>query len=107
MILPAFRRHSTHVQEERSQLEGLMNSWILVGLFGLAEVFFLLLIPKALFSGVVPINPLSWFGYSELGEAMVERDRFPAAYWFVVVLMTALALLLGAVIYAIALGVAG
>jgi hypothetical protein len=84
-----------------------MKTWVLVGVFGLAELFFLLLIPKALFSGVVPINPLSWFGYSELGEATVERDRFPAAYWFVVLLMIALALLLGAVIYAIALGVAG
>jgi hypothetical protein len=84
-----------------------MKTWILVGMFGFAELFFLLLIPKALFSGVVPINPLSWFGYSELGEAMVERDQFPAAYWFVVLLMTALALLLGAVIYAIAVGAAG
>jgi hypothetical protein len=81
-----------------------MNSWILVGVFGLAELFFLAFIPRALLSGAVPINPLSWFGYSELGEATVERDQFPAAYWFVVLLMTAMALLLGFLIFRIAAG---
>jgi hypothetical protein len=58
-------------------------------------------IPVALIEGAVPLNPLGWFGYSELAEVSVERRSYPLAYWLIVLSLTALAALFGLFIYAV------
>jgi hypothetical protein len=78
--------------------------WILLGALILAEVFVFAKIPGALLSGAVPLNPLGWFGYSELMEVSVERSSAPMVYWLIVVLMAVLAVVFGCFIYVVARG---
>jgi hypothetical protein len=78
-----------------------MQVWILLAILIFAEVFVFARIPAALISGAVPLNPLGWFGYSELMEVSVDRQTSPAAYWLVVFVMTLLAVILGFFIYAV------
>ena len=78
-----------------------MQLWILVGVLGLAELLVLARIPAALISGAVPLNPLSWIGYGELGEASVERTSAPGIYWLILAVMTTAAVLFGCFIYVI------
>ena len=78
-----------------------MQTWILLAILILAELFVLPRIPAALFSGSVPLNPLGWFGYSELQEVMVERRVYPVAYWMNVLLLTVLAVFVGFFIYVV------
>ena len=59
--------------------------WLLVGILILGELAVLSRIPAALLRGSVPLNPLGWFGYSELAEVSVERRVYPVAYWLIVV----------------------
>ncbi len=79
-----------------------MQGWILLGILVLGEMFVVPRIPAALVSGEVALNPLGWFGYSELSEVSVERRVYPLAYWLIVFLLTALAGLLGLFIYVVA-----
>ena len=79
-----------------------MQSWIFLGILILAELIVLPRIPAALIRGEVPLNPLGWFGYGELAEISVERETYPLAYWLIVLTLSALALFLGAFIYAVA-----
>ena len=76
-----------------------MQIWVLLGVLVVAELFVLARIPTALLRGEVPLNPLGWFGYSELMEVSVDRSSAPAAYWLIVMLMAALAVMFGCVIY--------
>jgi Na+/melibiose symporter-like transporter len=84
-----------------------MQMWILLGVLIVAELFVFAKIPAALLRGAVPLNPLGWFGYSELMEVSVERDTAPAAYWVIVLLLTVLAAVFGVFIYVIMRGAAG
>ena len=79
-----------------------MQAWILLGILIVAEFFVFAKIPAALIRGSVPLNPLGWFGYSELMEVSVERRTSPGAYWLVVSVLTVLALIFGLFIYAVA-----
>jgi hypothetical protein len=79
-----------------------MQVWILLGILILAELFVLPRIPAALMSGAVPLNPLGWFGYSELAEVSVERRVYPIAYWLIVSLLVLLAVFIGFFIYVVA-----
>jgi len=81
-----------------------MQMWVLLGVLIFAELFVFSKIPLALLRGSVPLNPLGWFGYSELMEVSVERRSSPAAYWLIVVLMTTLAAVFGVFIYAVVRG---
>ena len=76
-----------------------MQMWILLGVLVIAEVFVLSRIPPALLQGTVPLNPLGWFGYSELMQVNATRDETPAAYWVILFLVAALALVVGTFIY--------
>jgi hypothetical protein len=76
-----------------------MQTWILLGILILAELFVLPRIPAALLSGAVPLNPLGWFGYGELAEISVERRVYPAAYWLIVSLLIVLAAFFAFFIY--------
>ena len=78
-----------------------MQFWILLSILVVAELFVFAKRPAALLRGAVPLNPLGWFGYAELMEVSVERRTAPAAYWSVVLTLTALAMILGAFIYAV------
>jgi len=76
--------------------------WVLVGILVLVELAVLGRLRVALFDGVVPLNPVGWFGYGEFLDVAVERRNFPAAYWFVLVLVTLLAVVFGYFIYLVA-----
>jgi len=78
-----------------------MQTWILLAILILAELFVFPRIPAALFSGAVPLNPLGWFGYSELQEVVVERRVYPVAYWLIVSLLVLLAVFIGFFIYVV------
>jgi len=73
--------------------------WLLVGILILGELAVLSRIPAALLRGSVPLNPLGWFGYQEFLEVSVERRSAPAAYWVILGLVAALALVVGTFIY--------
>jgi hypothetical protein len=79
-----------------------MQTWILLGILILAELVVFPRIPVALLRGEVSLNPLGWFGYNELQAVSVNRRIYPVAYWMNVLVLTALALLLGLFIYAVA-----
>jgi hypothetical protein len=79
-----------------------VQAWILLTILILGEVFVFAKIPAALLRGAVPLNPLGWFGYSELMEVSVDRDTAPGIYWVIVLLMTFLALVFGLFIYVVA-----
>jgi len=76
--------------------------WFIVGLMGLIEIFVLARIRVALLDGIVPLNPVGWLGYAEYLDVTVERRRSPGTYWFIVLLVIALALVLGGLIYLVA-----
>ncbi|HWB52290.1 MAG TPA: hypothetical protein VG651_24500 [Stellaceae bacterium] len=76
--------------------------WILLAVLVLGELYVFPRIPAALISGEVPLNPLGWFGYSELAEVSIERRSFPVAYWLIVLSLTALAVFFALFIYAVA-----
>ncbi|HTZ36455.1 MAG TPA: hypothetical protein VMB84_10555 [Stellaceae bacterium] len=76
-----------------------MAMWLLVGILILGELAVLSRIPAALLRGSVPLNPLGWFGYQEFLEVSVERRSAPAAYWVILGLVAALALVVGTFIY--------
>jgi hypothetical protein len=76
--------------------------WLLIGVLILAELFVFARLPLALLRGSVPLNPLGWFGYSELAEVYVDRTNSPAAYWMIVSLLTLMAVLFGCFIYLLA-----
>ena len=78
-----------------------MQAWFLLGILVLGELFVFPKIPAALISGAVPLNPLGWFGYGELAEVMVDRARYPLAYWLIVLLLSLLAAFFGVFIYAV------
>jgi hypothetical protein len=78
-----------------------MQTWILLAVLVLAELFVLPKIPAALIDRAVPLNPLGWFGYGELAEVTVDRRNDPVAYWLIVFLLVALAALVGLFIYAV------
>jgi len=69
--------------------------WILLAILIVAEMFVFAQIPSALLRGSVPLNPLGWFGYSELLAVDVNRRVYPAAYWLIVLVLALAALLLG------------
>ncbi|HXP06341.1 MAG TPA: hypothetical protein VN808_19670, partial [Stellaceae bacterium] len=75
-----------------------MTMWFIVGLMGLIEIFVLARIRVALLDGIVPLNPVGWLGYAEYLDVTVERRRSPGTYWFIVLLVIALALVLGGLI---------
>lgn len=76
-----------------------MAMWLLVGVLVLVELYILGLIRRALARGMVSVNPVSWFGYSEFADVMVERQALPLAYWFVLTMMGAFALVLVLIAY--------
>jgi hypothetical protein len=76
--------------------------WVLVGILILFELLVVVRIPIALFQGAVPLNPAGWLGYNEFLDVTVERKQSPATYWFVLLLVTALAVVFGAFIYLVA-----
>lgn len=78
-----------------------MQSWILLAILVVAELAVFPRIPAALIGGTVALNPLGWFGYSELQEVSVDRRTCPAAYWLIVLTLTAFAMILGVFIYAV------
>ena len=78
-----------------------MQWWILLGILIIAELVVFSRIPLALLRGAVPLNPLGWFGYAELAEVSVDRRSAPAAYWMIVMVLAAMAAILGAFIYAV------
>ena len=82
-----------------------MKIYLLVGVLILVEFAVLQHIRAALERGSISINPVGWIGYSEFSELTVERARFPTAYWFVVLLVLALALVFAVFIYLIATAV--
>jgi hypothetical protein len=78
-----------------------MQAWILLGILVVAELFVVSRLPSALMYGAVPLNPLGWFGYSELMGVSVERRTAPGVYWLIVITLTVLAAIIGAFIYAV------
>jgi hypothetical protein len=76
--------------------------WFIVGVLGLVELFVLARIRVALLDGVVPLNPVGWLGYAEYLDVTVERRTSPSTYWFIVLLVIALALVFGGLIYLVA-----
>lgn len=78
-----------------------MQSWILLAVLIVAAAVVFPRIPAALIGGAVPLNPLGWFGYGELQEVMVDRQSSPAAYWLIVLTMTAFAAFLALFIWAV------
>jgi hypothetical protein len=79
-----------------------MQSWILLAILVVAELVVFPRIPAALIGGAVPLNPLGWFGYSEFQAVSVDRRTYPAAYWLIVLTLSAFAVILGVFIYAVA-----
>jgi hypothetical protein len=75
--------------------------WVLLGVLVAGELFVFSKIPPALLSGSVPLNPLGWFGYSELMAVSVDRRGAPVAYWMIVSLLTLLAVVFAGFIYAV------
>jgi hypothetical protein len=75
--------------------------WVLLSIVVLAELIVLPKLSAALISGEVPLNPLGWIGYQELAEVSVDRRRAPQAYWLIVLTLTAFALFLAVLIYAV------
>jgi hypothetical protein len=76
--------------------------WVLVAVLIFAELAVLGRIRIALSDGVVPLNPVSWFGYSEFLDLAVERKNAPLAYWLILLAVTALALVFGLFIFLVA-----
>jgi hypothetical protein len=76
--------------------------WFIVGVLGLVELLVIARIRVALLDGVVPLNPVGWLGYAEYLDVTVERRTSPATYWFIVLLVIALALVFGGLIYLVA-----
>jgi hypothetical protein len=81
--------------------EGVVQTWILLGILIIAELLVLPKIPAALIDRAVPLNPLGWFGYSELAEVSLDRRSYPVAYWLIVSLLTLLAVFFGFFIYVV------
>ena len=79
-----------------------MKLWIVVGALVLFELLVAVRIPIALIQGAVPLNPAGWFGYSEYLDVTVERRRSPATYWSILLLVTALAVVVGYFIFLVA-----
>jgi hypothetical protein len=79
-----------------------MQSWILLAILVLAELIVVPRIPAALLGGAVPLNPLGWFGYTELQEVSIDRRAYPLAYWLIVLTLTAFAAILAVFIYVVA-----
>jgi len=79
-----------------------MQFWFLLGVLVIAELFVFARLPLALARGQVPLNPLGWFGYAELGEVQVGRDSAPLAYWMIVLILTLMAVMFGCFIYLLA-----
>jgi hypothetical protein len=77
-------------------------NWLLVGILIIAELAIVVRIPVALVQGAVPLNPLGWIGYSEYLQVSVDREDAPAAYWTIICLVTAMALVFGYFIYYVA-----
>jgi hypothetical protein len=73
--------------------------WILLAILVFAEMFVFATLPPALLRGSVPLNPLGWFGYSELLAVNVDRRVYPVAYWMIVLVLALAVLLLGVFIY--------
>ena len=82
-----------------------MKIYLLVGVLILVEFAVLQHIRAALARGAVSINPVGWIGYGEFADLTVDRASFPGAYWFVVLLVSALALVFGVFIYLVATAV--
>lgn len=78
-----------------------MQSWVLLGILIIAELMVLPRVPAALIGGAVPLNPLGWIGYGELGEVMVDRRSCPGAYWLIVLTLAGFAAILAAFIYVV------
>lgn len=78
-----------------------MQGWILLAILVVAELLVFPRIPAALIDGMVPLNPLGWFGYGELAEVMIERRSNPGAYWLIVLTLAAFAAMLALFIYAV------
>lgn len=79
----------------------MVQSWVLLGILIIAELMVLPRVPAALIGGAVPLNPLSWIGYGELGEVVIERRSYPGAYWLIVLTLAAFAAILALFIYAV------
>jgi hypothetical protein len=79
-----------------------MQLWLLLGILMLGELVVFSRIPLALMRGAVPLNPLGWFGYGELGEVYVDRRNRPLAYWLILAILALMALLFGCFIYLLA-----
>ena len=79
-----------------------MQGWVLLAILIIGELLVFPRVSAALVSGEVPLNPLGWFGYSELAEVSINRRSYPVAYWVIVVALTLLAVLLGLFIYVVA-----
>ncbi|HTQ34297.1 MAG TPA: hypothetical protein VMI30_09015 [Stellaceae bacterium] len=79
-----------------------MQTHILLAILILGEVLVFPRLSAALLSGVVPLNPLGWFGYGELAEVTIERRRYPLAYWLIVFSLTVLVMCLALFICAVA-----
>ena len=78
-----------------------MQAWILLAILILGELYVFPRIPMALIRGEVALNPLGWFGYSELAEVSIDRRGYPFAYWLIVALLTALVALFALFIYVV------
>jgi hypothetical protein len=79
-----------------------VQTGILLAILIIAELFIFPKVPAALIRGEVALNPLGWFGYSELQEVTVDRSVYPVAYWLIVSLLTLMTALFGLFIYVIA-----
>lgn len=78
-----------------------MEAWVLLAILILGELYVFPRIPAALVSGEVALNPLGWFGYSELAEVSIDRRGYPLAYWLIVLSLTALVVLFALFIYVV------
>jgi hypothetical protein len=79
----------------------MVQAWILLAILIIGELYVVPRIPAALIRGEVPLNPLGWFGYSELAEVSIDRRGYPLAYWLIVLSLTALAAFFALFIYAV------
>jgi hypothetical protein len=84
-----------------------VETWVLLAILILGELYVFPRIPAALISGEVPLNPLGWFGYSELAEVSIDRRGYPFAYWLIVLSLTALVVLFALFIYVVVFRSAG
>jgi hypothetical protein len=78
-----------------------VQSWILLAILIIAELMVFPRVPAALINGAVPLNPLGWIGYGELGEVTIERRSYPGAYWLTVLTLSAFAAILALFIYVV------